>query len=119
MGKNSKNYAKLDERSNVLYFNKLLKKSKVSARSNVAREMNLMLGFLLSKLNADVSSIVTNYAKKEQTIRPKLVQSAFQTMLVGNLRTEACESGANTLLSFMNSSSKKAKAEDGGENNTE
>ena len=115
MGKSSgsgpNKHTKLDERSNVMYFSKLLKKSKSSARSEVSRELNLMLSFLMKKLTEDMTSIVTNYTKKEGTIRPKLVQSALQVMLAGELRTDACDAGAATLQAFMNSTKvKKGKS---------
>ena len=115
MGKSSgsgpNKHTKLDERSNVIYFSKLLKKSKTSARSDVSRELNLMMTFLMKRLTADMTSIVTNYTKKEGTIRPKLVQSALQVMLAGDLRTDACDAGAATLLDFMNSTKEKGKKE--------
>ena len=101
------------ERSNVSYLQKLIKKSDTSVRGNVSTELNLMLTFLLSNLNTTMGSIVTHYAKKEGTIRPKVVQSAFQAMLSDELRVNACEAGAKALLEFAEANKSKSDAKKG------
>jgi hypothetical protein len=105
----AKKAKKVVERSNVSYMQKLIKKSQTSARGNVAGEMNLMLTFLINNLNTTMGSVVFHYSKKEGTLRPKLAQAAFQAMLHDELRTTACEAGAQALLAFAEKNANKSK----------
>ena len=109
---------KVVERSNVSYVQKILKTTKVAARGSVAGELNLMLSFLMNNMNSAMGSVVCHYSKKENTLRPKLAQAAFQALLHDELRTSACEAGAKALLDFAQknaSKSKKAATEEAGE----
>jgi hypothetical protein len=101
---------KVVERSNVSYMKRLINTSKTSARGNVANELNLMLTYLVGNLNATMGSVTFHYSKKEGTLRPKLAQAALQSMLTGDLRTQACEAGAKALLSFAEANESKGKS---------
>jgi len=101
---------KVKDRSNVAYMQKLVKKSGTSARGLVTAELNLMLTYLLDRLNANMSSILTHYAKNDDTIKAKLVQSAFQAMLADELRASACDAGATALQTFVQANKVKNSA---------
>ena len=98
---------KVKDRSNVAYMQKLVKKSGTHARGSVTAELNLMLTHLLDRLNANMGSILTHYAKNDDTIKAKLVQSAFQTMLADELRASACDAGATALQTFVETNKAK------------
>jgi hypothetical protein len=100
---------KVVERSNVSYMQKLIKKSGASARGSVPAELNSMMTYILQNLNTTMGSIVVHYAKKEGTIKPKVVQSAFQAMLSDELRQTACSAGADALISFVESQKTKGE----------
>ena len=101
---------RVKERSNVSYMQKLIKKSKTAARRSVTAELNLMLTHLLERVNVNMASIMTHYAKKDDTVKAKLVQAAFQAMLSEELRESACDAGAAALLKFVDANKAKNSA---------
>lgn len=101
---------KVKNRSNVAYMQKLVKKSGTSARGSVTAELNLMLTHLMDRMNANMGSILTHYAKNDDTIKAKLVQSAFQSMLSDELRASACDAGATALQTFVEANKAKSTA---------
>lgn len=101
---------RVKERSNVSYMQKLIKKSKTAARGSVTAELNRMLTHLLERVNVNMASIMTHYAKKDDTVKAKLVQAAFQAMLSEELRESACDAGAAALLKFVDANKAKNSA---------
>jgi predicted solute-binding protein len=98
------------ERSNVAFMQKLIKKSATSARGNVAAELDMMMKYVLNDMNSAMGSIVSYYAKKEGTVKPKVVQAAFQAILSDELRQTACAAGADALIAFVEGQKTKAVA---------
>jgi hypothetical protein len=101
---------KTPERSNVSYMHKLVKKSGTSARGSVTNELNKMLTFLIENMNGNMATVLNRYAKKDDTVKAKLVQAAMKVMLTEDLRDDACEAGAAALVRFLEANKLKSAA---------
>lgn len=101
---------KIRDRSNTSYLHRLVKKSGTSARGSVTAELNLMLTHVLDRMNFNMAAIATNYTKGDDTVKAKLVQSAFQVMLSDELRNSACDAGATALVKFVENNKAKSAA---------
>ena len=100
---------KVKERSNVAYIQKLVKRSGAHARGAVTIELNRMLTFLIDRLTDDMGTITKTYAKMDDTIKPKLVNAALQSILTGKLRDAACDQATTSLVSFLDRNKVKSK----------
>ena len=123
MGKPKSNLKKKKERGFVSYFPKLAKKLGATARSDVHQELEKILYFALGRLTDAGEIILSDYALKCDTVRPKLIQAALMSSLHGNLKATAMQAGAEAVFSkFSKDKSKdaaKAKAKAGGDESTE
>ena len=107
VSKNAKSASKSKERSNLIYMQKLIKKSNTTARGAVQEELNSMLMFLMNNLNSSMGSILEHYVKKGDTLKSKVVQAALQATLSGELRELACNAGTEALAEFIESNKQK------------
>ena len=97
----------MKERSNVSYMQKLLKKDGTRARGNVKAELNLMLTHVMKRMTGDMASIMKHYSKLDETVKPKLVESAFDSMLTGELRSVVSDAAASQLMVYVDNKRKK------------
>ena len=108
MAKKSSKAKKIKERSNVSYIQKIIKSAKTSARGAVHEELNAMMAYVIGNLNCTMGSIFDNYAKTGDTLKSKVVQSALQVTLSGELRDAACNAGAVALAEFIEKNKEKS-----------
>jgi len=99
---------KMKERSNVAYMQKLVKRAGAHARGSVTVELNRMLSFLVDRLTEDMDTISKRYAKLEDTVKPRLVNAALQSILTGKLRDSACDEATTVLVSFLDRNKEKS-----------
>jgi hypothetical protein len=109
MGKAQRKVTKV--RSNGVYVQKLLKRHQTRAVSDVVSDLDKMITFILNKTTNAMAIVATSYDKKLTTVKPKLAQAAFQSILDGDLRMAACEAGAAALERYC-ASKKGATAEE-------
>lgn len=100
-----------NERSNLGYMNKIVKKCGTSSRGVVNVELNCMLTFLLGALTDSMSAIMTQYTKKDCTVKPKVAQAAFQLLLHDDLRASVCDAGATALVKHLTTQREKGDAQ--------
>lgn len=112
MGKAQRKITK--ERSNGVYVQKLLKSKKARAVSDVVADLDKILTFLLHRATGAMATVAASYDKKLTTVKPKLAQAAFQCILEGDLRADACEAGAAALRRYVETK-KGSEKKDAGE----
>ena len=104
---------KAKERGFLGYFPKICKANGAAARTDVHREMEKMLSFAIASLVQNSNIILSDYATKEDTVKPKIVQAALETMLHGALKSKAIGAGVAAELARVQKAKKiaaKAKA---------
>lgn len=94
------------DRGFATYFPKMCKANKTAARSEVHKELEKMLYFALGSVVDGSSTILNEYATKEETVKPKIVQAALSTILCGDLKAAAIGAGVDAEVARI----KKAKA---------
>lgn len=98
------------DRSNVLNLKRLAKKHSTSIRGSACSELDLMLTHVAKKVTMNLESVVNLYAKKEETIKPKVLQAVLNVTLAPSLRTSACDAGAAAASEYVAKKSKKERA---------
>lgn len=104
--------AKKAQRTNRSFLLKLLKTHDVSAKTEVVDELERMTEFLTEEVLHSMRVITTRYVKKNETVKPRLVQAGVQATLSGQLRDDACECASDVLVGFIEA--KKAAAAEPG-----
>ena len=98
---------KVKERGFASYFPKICKAQNTAAKSDVHAELQKMTSFLLDAFVKNGSIVLNEYAVKDETVKPRVMQAVLETTLHGDLRTAAIEAGLAAELERV----KKAKAE--------
>ena len=105
-----KSKKKKQQRTNRIFFQKLLKHHGVSAKGDVVDELERMSMFLVDEAIKTSKTITARYTKKVETVKPKLLQAAFQVMLRGDCRNAACESAASAVVDYVEAKRLAAEA---------
>lgn len=106
---------KSKDRGFTSYFPKLCKKHKIGARGEVHAELEKMFYFALESVVNCSNTILTEYAQKEDTVKPKIIQGALSTLMWGELKTGAMSAGAAAELARVQKAKMVAKkSEEGG-----
>jgi preprotein translocase subunit SecF len=82
---------KVKERGFTNYFPKIAKKIGVSTKSEVNTELNELTLFALKRIIDTTKSIVSNYQKKEGTVKVKVVRAALNALLTGDIKKKCLD----------------------------
>jgi hypothetical protein len=112
--KKSKGITKNDidgKRKYDAYFAGMAKQKGFSTTGGANSELDKMLRYVLNEMCTNTDTILTKYAKKTQTIRPKLASAALCGMVSGDLFVQATDAASAAVVRFATESKKTPSGE--------
>lgn len=109
---------KVKDRGYASFFPKLAKKLGAAAKGDVHRELDKMFTFVLKSVTDAGQVILNEYATKEDTVKPKVLQAALAVLLHGELKTNAIQAGVAAEVARVEKVKSKASKKAGEKENT-
>lgn len=88
------------------YFAGMAKQKGFSTTGGANSELDKMLRYVLNEMSTNTNSILAKYAKKTQTIRPKLASAALCGMVGGELFVQATDAASAAVVKFATEAKK-------------